>query len=1318
MTPDAQTRRAPLSDLQYAYLLGELGNYQLGGPALSYEEYSCEPFDVDGLRRALAHLMARHEVLRAAFDPAGHLEIQNETLAVPLAFYDLGAESPPARDRILAASRDELRSRGPALTGEAPFRMRVFALDGEFRVQMSIRLLCMDGLSGEIFAKELRTLLAGGELPPIGYGYARYQRELRGYLGHRYDRDRAYWHDRLDSLPAAPELPQRRDARPNGDLTRRTLRLDPATWQALAAQLKRHRLTPTMTLLAAFCEVLRHWAKHPGFTINVMYGERAPLHPDIGRIIGNFSSTLLLQCTPGPTDRTFVDRARVVRRQLLTDLGHNSYGGVAVIRELNRRTGNVHGAVMPVVFTSMLDVGAGETDVFLELLGWKRLQGSIRTPQVSFDHQVYEAEGALVATWDTADDLYPDGLVDDMFGAYERLLRRLATDDGAWLAESFALTPDAQLAVRARVNDTAVAVPTTTLHGPVLDRVRHSPSAPAVITGGTETTYSELYGRAAAVASALRRHGVGPGDLVGVVDRRGVGQIAALLGVLLTGAAYAPVSPDWPARRRRQVVDSAGMRAILLGADSGVEPGDSTGRATVVPAPAAIPPLDAVPPLDSWGGVDPESLAYVIFTSGTTGTPKGVMIRHQSAANTILDINERYAVTAADRVLAVSDYTFDLSVYDVFGLLAAGGAVVVPDHEQAREVVHLHEIAVQAGVTIWNSVPAYLGMFVDFVASGGRQPLDTLRLAMVSGDWVPVTMAQDLATIAPAAACVSLGGATEASIWSNYFPVPVEVPPEWVSIPYGYPLRNQRYHVLDADLRHRPDWVPGELYIAGRGLADGYLGNPELTAAAFRTFPGGAGERIYRTGDWARYWPDGTLEFLGREDPQVKINGFRVELTEIETCILGCPQVTEAVVLARNGPHGKVLVAFVGAVPPHDGLADAITGRLRASLPAYMVPGVIDVRDCLPLTANGKVDRGALAARAAGPELAPGAAAVAPPETETERRLAVAWRELLDAGEIGVADGFFDRGGNSLDAAQLMNRVEREFGVRLPLASLYQAGTIRALATLIDETDGRTRPGTCLVPLAANDLPPLVLVHPVGGDVLCYRPLVARLAASYSVFGLHSPALAGGPPASSVGELAAGYVRALVDAVPDGVCRLAGWSLGGVVAYEMARQLAGRGRESRVVMIDPWVRRAAATGAPPATADLVRAFLVNLSSGDAAITAGLVDETSPAELIRAALGHGSTRPVEEAVALYRVFEANTRALMRYAVPPAPGLDPYVLEAAEGLAGPAGEYLVPLRASGHRLAGVRYGRHPGDHFAVVREGTAGAIATLVVAALRD
>ncbi|MEX5612853.1 amino acid adenylation domain-containing protein, partial [Pseudomonas protegens] len=364
---------------------------------------------------------------------------------------------------------------------------------------------------------------------------------------------------------------------------------------------------------------------------------------------------------------------------------------------------------------------------------------------------------------------------------------------------------------------------------------------------------------------------------------------------LRAGAAYLPLDTNQPEARRQLILDNAEVARVLSQSwlsDSLCWPARVTQVIAVDQGPRAA--QRALPSLD----IDPQQLAYVIYTSGSTGVPKGVMINHQAALNTIVDINQRFAIEAQDRVLALASLGFDLSVYDIFGLLAVGGALVLPDPQRRADPSHWAECVREHGVTLWNSVPAQLQMLTHYLQAVPSMAPGSLRLALLSGDWIPLNLPAEAAQLLPGLRLISLGGATEAAIWSIYYPI-TQVNPQWCSIPYGMPLANQRFMVLDEQGRDRPQGVAGELYIAGSGLALGYLGDAEKTAERFVDHPR-SGERLYRTGDLGRYLDDGLIEFLGREDFQVKVRGHRIELAEVESALLSHPHVESAVVVAAG----------------------------------------------------------------------------------------------------------------------------------------------------------------------------------------------------------------------------------------------------------------------------------------------------------------------------------------------------------------------------------------------------------------------------------
>jgi len=651
----------------------------------------------------------------------------------------------------------------------------------------------------------------------------------------------------------------------------------------------------------------------------------------------------------------------------------------------------------------------------------------------------------LVFNWDGVEELFPEGLLDDMFEAYCRLLRRLADEEDVWqeTRQQLVPVPATQLKQRAAVNAAQTPISAELLHTLFAAQVKQQPEQEAVVSSTQRLTYEELYHRSNHVGHWLRERGARTNKLVAVVMEKGWEQVVAVLGVLQSGAAYLPIAADLPEERIWYLLENGEVELALT----------QPWVDEMLVWPEGIQKLcvdsDALKgmndqPLDVVQG--PEDLAYVIYTSGSTGQPKGVMIDHRGAVNTILDINERFGVTSEDRMFAISALNFDLSVYDIFGTLAAGSTIVIPDASARRDAGHWLELMRQERVTFWDSVPALMEMLVEYMEGRAERLPDALRLVFMSGDWIQVTLPDRIKALADGVEVWSGGGATEASIWSILYPIE-EVAPAWQSIPYGKPMVNQTFHVLDGALEPRPVWVPGDLYIGGIGLAKGYWRDEEKTETSFITHPR-TGERLYRTGDLGRYLPDGNIDFLGREDFQVKIGGHRIELGEIEAALTQHPAVRTGVVSAVGERRGhKRLVAYVIAEDGQDLTVTDLRTFLKERLPEYMVPSAFAFLEAFPLTPNSKVDRRALPAPEQDrSEL--GKEFVAP-RTPIERRLAAIFSQVLNVERVGVNDDFFELGGHSLIATQFISRLNDTFQVSFPIRTIFERPTIAELTELM-----------------------------------------------------------------------------------------------------------------------------------------------------------------------------------------------------------------------------------------------------------------------------
>jgi len=1070
----------PLTDVQAAYWVGRDPELTLGNIAThSYFELDAPALDTGRLTAALRRLIQRHHALRTVLRPDGTQQVLRTVPGYQVQVTDLRSAAADEREARLRQLRHDM-SHQILPAGRWPlFDIRVCLLPGgAARIGVSLDALIADAHSVQILLRELGRLYADphAELAPLRISFRDcVLAESAGRQSPGYQRALEYWRQRLPTLPPGPQLPLATSAAQirSPRFRRWSATLPTARWRLIKDRAARAGLTPNAVLLAAFCEVLTAWSAGPRYSVMLTLFNRPAGHPDLAHVVGDFTSLTVLavdHTTPAP----FGARARALQEQMWADLDHRAVSGVTVAREWARLHDRPLDLVTPVVFTSNLGLPTDPAGPAAPGLGTPGFSVS-QTPQLYLDHQVAETAEGLLLNWDAVAELFPAGLIDDALQAYTGLLGRLAAGEAAWQRPAGGLLPPAQRARRARVNATARDLPARCLPDIVAEAAARHPDAAAVVTAGQTLSHAEVLRRAGRVARRLRTLGTRPGELVGVAMHTGWEQVVAVIGAVASGACYVPLEPDLPASRLRHLAESTGLRHVLT--QSWL-----AGRLAGLEETRQL----AVDDDDQWRGhppslpagtCGPRDLAYVIFTSGSSGSPKGVMIEHAAAVNTILDINRRFGVGPRDRVLGVSALSFDLSVYDIFGLLAAGGAVVMPDHRRRRDPSHWLELCGRAGVTIWNSVPALLGLLADGAQRRPAGDLGSLRLALLSGDWIPLDLPGRIGKLTTAAV-TSLGGATEASIWSVCYPVD-SVDPHWTSIPYGRPLANQQLHVLDPALAPRPDWVPGDLYIAGDGLARGYWRDPARTAVAFRAGPA-AGGRIYRTGDRARYLPDGTVEFLGREDLQVKISGFRVEIGEAEAALGGVPGVAACAVTAV-GPRGEQrLVAFY---VPEEGAgltAGRIRAQLRGVLPGYLIPGRFVPLASLPLTGNGKVDRTALARRASAAPPRPATAAGGDDSLLTD--LAGLWAHVLGADGVAPHDNFFELGGTSLVGIRLLGRLEDLYGVKIPLIQLYREPTVAGLAAALRS--------------AGADLATSPAAPPPGS------PLTADLAAGHDPFPL------------------------------------------------------------------------------------------------------------------------------------------------------------------------------------------------------------------------
>ncbi|WP_283138056.1 non-ribosomal peptide synthetase [Rhizohabitans arisaemae] len=1123
------------------------------------------PLDAARLRDALQALLDRHEVLRTVYpahDDSGASEPVPQVLhgyRLPLPVTDVDGEAGLRRffDADAGAPFD--------LAGAVPVRASLARLGPEEHVLLlNLHHIVTDGWSMRLLYTELEHLYASGGatagLPalPIQYGdFAAWQR--RRVDGDRLTRLKDFWTGELDGV-APTDLPTDRPRPAVFDHAGESSFIElPADLIArLRERGRAEGATLYMTLLAGFAAVVARYTGSDDVIVGTSVAGRD--HPAVSDLIGFFVNTLPLRIRTGG-DPEFRELVRRTRTTTLSAYAHQELPFDLIVDALRIPRDPSRPPLTSVMF--LLD---DALDTAPKLPG-------LRTEPVDFDAgtakydlmiSVHDAGSSVRAMVQYPSALFDAETIEALLGHFLTLLEAAAGDPGTRLSRLPLLGGGERERILHDWNDTAAEFPGhLCLHRLFEERADAAPEATALRCAGTGETvaYRDLDERANRLAHHLIAHGVRPDQPVALALRRGVDLVVAVLAVLKAGGAYVPLDPGYPPERLAFMVRDAQAPIVITRTELlGGIPADAHTVRVLLDADHAE--IAARPHDRPDSGVTSRHLAYVIYTSGSTGPPKGIALEHRGVVNNLLDLNGSHGIGPGDAVLSLSSPSFDMSVYEILGMLGAGGTLVLPDPVSAKDPAHWAELIVRHGVTVWNSAPSLLGLLLDQLEHAGGPALP-LKVAFLGGDWIPVAQPGRIRAFAPGLAFTALGGATEASIHSTVFHVG-DVDPEWRSIPYGRPMANQRTYILDERSRPVPAGVPGELHLGGVGLARGYLNRPELTQERFvvvETEPGRP-ERLYRTGDIARHRRDGVLELLGRTDFRIKLNGLRIEPGEVESGLRALPGVRESVVTTRTDGGSAKLVAYV--VPDAGAEPDpaVLRAALGATLPAHAVPSAVVVLDRMPLSPNGKVDRKALPAP--GGRAAPGRR----PDSGDDplaASIAAVWRDVIGTGAIGLDDDFFAAGGDSFAAVRAIRAVEGD----LRVVELFTHPTPRRLAARIRalrEAPGEGPEHTLLhrlTPDRPGGPPELTLVcfpHG-GGDAIIYRPLAAELPSRIALWAVsppgHDPARPGPMiPVSEFAELAADEIIRTI----RGPYAVYGHCAGVVAALETTRVLEERGQ--------------------------------------------------------------------------------------------------------------------------------------------------------------
>jgi amino acid adenylation domain-containing protein len=1006
--------------------------------------------DTSALERALREVALRHESLRTSFrEAAGGVPAQvvAEQPDFDLRLTDLSAL--PASDREAEARRLAVEeARRPFALERGPlWRALLMRLgDEEHVLLLTIHHIISDGWSMGVLVREVAALYAGAktgepaslaELPVQYADYAVWQREF--LRGAELERQLSYWRAQLAGAPPVLDLPTDRP-RPPAQSFRgqtQTFALSHELSDSLTGLSRREGVTLFMTLLAAFQTVLSRYSGQEDLVVGTPIAGRQRLETE--GLIGLFVNTLVLRAKLSG-EQSFRALLRQVREVTLGAYAHQDVPFERLVEELQPARQLNRAPLFQALFILQ---NMPTPTLALPGLRLSATPSDGETAKFDLTLTMQEFGNRLVGALNYDADLFDAATAARLIKHFENLLRAIVAAPDQSLAALPLLAEDERRQQLVEWNDTQRDyAPDACLHELFEAQAERTPDATALVYENKRLTYAELNARANRLAHHLMSLGVGPESRVGVLLERSPEMVVSLLAVLKAGGAYVPLDPEYPRERLVYMAEDAGLAVLLT--HSRLLGELPVGAARVVCLDLARAAVAAQPAHAPEGGATPDNLAYVIYTSGSTGRPKGAMLQHRGVCNRLLWMQDEYRLTADDRVLQKTPFSFDVSVWEFFWPLITGAQLVLARPGGHQDAAYLVALIVERGITVLHFVPSMLQVFL---LAERVENCRSLRLVMCSGEALPSEL-QERFFARLDAELHNLYGPTEASVDVSYWACRRESVA--TSVPIGRPIANTQLYILDKRLRPVPLGGAGELHIGGVSLARGYLSQPDLTAERFipDPFSGVSGARLYRTGDLTRYRPDASIEYLGRLDHQVKLRGYRIELGEIEAALVEHAGAREAVVLARaDGAGQSRLVAYVVGAAGEPGNVSELRAHLKARLPEYMIPSAFVFLNELPLTPNGKVDRRALPEPGHDrPELA---RRFVEPRNEVEAGVAAMWAEVLRVERVGVEDNFFELGGHSLLATQVVSRVREGFGVELPLRRLFEEPTVAGVAVAI-----------------------------------------------------------------------------------------------------------------------------------------------------------------------------------------------------------------------------------------------------------------------------
>lgn len=1029
-----QYEEFPLTDVQSAYMLGRTDIFDYGEVACHlYMEIKYEKLEHKKVEDIWNQIIKKHDMLRSVVYENGKQKVLKD---VPrLNIENINSNMDNYLNQL--ADINNRFSKKRYELGKWPMFELALSQDKTSILHLSIDFLIADWASIWMVLNQFEQMYfdnyKNDKIFEISFrDYVLYEKKLKTTVN--YAKDKKYWMDRIDDFPKAPTLPILNN-KSLKTFTRHSFRIDKDKWDFIKNMTVKRGLTPTIPLLTLYANILSRWSSNRNFCLNLTVLNRMDIHEDIKDIVGDFTSINLLETNI--KKQSFLDQAKDINKRLFEDLDHRLFSGVEFIREISKEKGRDY-AFMPIVFTSAVGLSNRERPLRGDIIS-----GISQTPQLFIDCQVMDGSFGLQINWDVRDGVFPKNLIENMFKSFEEELIKLSENDNYWNEAS-------NLDLEVKANDIINSFDQEDLlYTKFIENVKENPKKIAVIDNGKSYTYEEIHKGALYISKLISKSNVEVLSNIPILVKDGVNKVIGTLGILYSGCVYVPIDKDQPRQRIESIINDTNAKLYLKDIDINIDNYDSIF-------------------IDSKKFINEntnESIirdiknnenAYIIYTSGSTGKPKGVVISHKAALNTIYEINQRYDIGKNDSIFAISKLNFDLSVYDIFGLLCAGGTIVYSKHDEYMNPQKWSENIIKYNVTIWNSVPALMKMLLTELKSSNKQNNISLRQILLSGDWIPLDMPDLIKSMDNNIEIACMGGATEASIWSNVHDYK-KLEKHWKSIPYGKPLKNQGFKILNENMQDCPVFVPGKLYIYGEGLAKEYLNDKELTKKKFLNHEG---IRIYETGDMGRYLENKEIEFLGRKDNQVKIRGNRVELGEIENSLNTNLNIDTSIVFLDKYDKKNELIGIIKKNKNEiddNKLKENIKKHLKNLLPIYMIPSEFIILDEFSLTINGKINRKNIIKKAKEKlEIIRNSKKALNSNiknSKIDESIIKICKELLEIKELKKTDDLYDYGADSLLMAQISTRIKNELNLKIPFDSilryLLNNSTIADISSLV-----------------------------------------------------------------------------------------------------------------------------------------------------------------------------------------------------------------------------------------------------------------------------